>query len=668
MYLFNELQVIPLFLLFFLWGIAGWLTTIRWFDLESHERGLIGFGLGMMIANWLGNFLARSFPMPLAFWLAALLTLALGIFAAWPLNREIFPGRGKLQLSNWLLFIVMAYVFTLIGRGLGMLDEYQNFPAISLMATGDIPPHLPGAPDVRYGYHYFLFLLGVQFMRVASAPLWTALDLARGLTLALVIIFVGLLAWRLTRNKTIAWISAAFFAFASGTRWLLLLLPGTLLNRVSSAITLIGSGRDTGSNLFGALSQSWKAAGSGPIPFPFAFVNGVNSPAIMAHYGYGVSALLIMLVILLLAGQQRTSKAGIPLVILLASLALANEVDFFLLYLGIVLIAILWMIQNKTIRPPHTARFWIIVTFMAGIFVMVQGGMVTEVLRGRLYPSALQADSYFKVGFSIVPPMVISSHLGKLSLLNPIQLVAALFEVGPMVLVLPLALLWGYKALHTEKWFQAALVASAIPSLLSVFIEYSGNAGITATTRLLSNLFFVCKIFAIPLVWLWLQNQPEWKQPLVYGLGIIALLSGVVLFAIQLIAIPRPVYTDFITDMDARFYQNYWNRLSPPSAWILDPDPLRSITVFGRQANAISGVSWIVHTPEYNALLQNPDPYQLNAAGYSYIYADKDYWKLYALQLEQRCVDVLETIEGVKQSHGEYVPDFRRLADISECK
>jgi len=571
----------------------------------------------------------------------------------------------------------MVFVLTLIGRGLGMLDDFQNLPTISIMATGDIPPHLAGAPDLRYGYHYFLILLGVQFMRVASAAPWTALDPARGLTLALAITFVGLLAWRLTRNRTAAWISALFFAFASGTRWLLLLLPGTLLNRVSSALTLIGSGQDTASNLLEALSVPWEVAGSGPIPFPFAFVNGVNPPAIMAHHGYGVSAGLIMLLLLLLAGHQRTWRAGIPLTILLASLALANEVEFVLLYLGIVLAAVIWMVQNKrstraersvdkTVRPPHSARFWIVVIILAGIFALIQGGMATEVLRDRLYPSTTQADSYFKVGFSIVPPAVISSHLGKLSLLNPIQLLAALFEVGPIVLALPLALIWGYKALREEKWFQAALIASAIPSLLSIFTEYSGNAGITATTRLLSNLFFVCKVFAVPLFWLWLQNQPEWKHHIVYGLGITAILAGFVLFSIQLIAIPRPVYTEFITNMDARFYTDYWNRLSPPSAWVLDPNSSRAPTIFGRQADSL--INWGVNTPEYKALLNNPDPYQLNAAGYRYIYADKDYWKLFASQLEQPCVQVLETVEGVKFVHGGSAPDFRRLADISECK
>ena len=56
MYLLTELQIIPLLVLFLLWGLAGWLMTLRWFDLEPHERGFIGFGLGLVVANWIGNF------------------------------------------------------------------------------------------------------------------------------------------------------------------------------------------------------------------------------------------------------------------------------------------------------------------------------------------------------------------------------------------------------------------------------------------------------------------------------------------------------------------------------------------------------------------------------------------------------------------------------------
>jgi len=666
MYLFGELQIVPLMALFILWGLGGWLLTLRWFDLETHERGFIGFGLGLIVANWMANFLARFLPMQYVFWVAGLLTLALGVISALPLDREFILEHLKANWSKWLLFIAMVLLFTLIGRGLGMLDEYQNLPTASIMATGDIPPHLPGSPDVRYGYHYFLILLGVQFMRVAQAAPWTALDLARGLTFALAITLTALLAFRLTRNKNIAYLSGLFFTFAGGTRWLFLLLPISLLQKISSALTLIGSGRDTAANLFDALSLSWKVEGSGPIPFPFAFVNGVNTPSLLLHNGYGVSAGLIMLLLVLLAGKQKTWKAGILFAPLLASLALANEVDFALVYAGIILVAVIWAIQNKTIRPTPSLWFWITIVVSAGVLSMVQGGLITETLRGLLLPSTNTADSYFEVAFALVPPAVISSHLGKLSLFDPRQLLAAIIEVGPLVLALPFILQWGYKSMREGMWVQAALAASAVPSLLSIFIQYSGNAGITATTRLLSNLFFMCKILAVPLVWLWLKDQPEWRHRLVYSLGAMTMLGGVVLFSLELIAIPRPVNVEFVTDMDARFYQEYWNRLSPPSGWIFDPDSSRGSTLFGRQAHSL--INWGVHTSEYEAFIENPDPYALNAAGYTHVYAEKSYWRDHKTQLEQSCVQIIQTIEGESLSHGVSIPDFRQLADISRCK
>src|SRR5215216_2638249 len=87
MYLINELNIPALFLLFLLWGIGGWLLVTHWFNLESHERGFVGFGVGIILSTWLGNLLVRIVPISIAFWVAGLLVLALGIFSAVPLQR-----------------------------------------------------------------------------------------------------------------------------------------------------------------------------------------------------------------------------------------------------------------------------------------------------------------------------------------------------------------------------------------------------------------------------------------------------------------------------------------------------------------------------------------------------------------------------------------------------
>jgi hypothetical protein len=665
MYLFRELDILPLLVLLALWGVGGWLVTLRVFDLEPRHRSFIGCAVGLVLANWCANFLARVLPPSLAFWASALIVLVLGIAFAWPLKRDLFAGFGS-NWGDWILFAIAVFILTLIGRGLGLFDDFQNLPAVSVMAAGDIPPHLPAAPLERFGYHYFLLLLSVQFMHVGNAAPWTSLDLARGLTLAMALVLAGMLGWRLTHNRVVAWMSALFVAFATGTRWLLLFVPVSFLERISNSVTLIGSGRDSAATLSEAITLPWRLAGDGPLPFPFAFANGINGAWTMSHNGYGVSAHLILLALVLLTAHRRDWKSGLVISILLANLALANEIEFGAVYLGFVLVVLYWVLTSRTLRLPRSIWYWVIVAAAGGLLAATQGGMITELIRARFIPSAAQGGTYFEIGFSLVPPQVISSHLGKLSLLNPLQLLTALFEMGPILLVLPLALAWGIRALREEKWLEAALVASAVPSLLSIFLEYRGNAGITATTRLLSNFFFVCEVFAVPLVYLWLRQKQEWLRSLSYGLGLVTVFGGLVLFGIQMIAIPRPVYSYFLTDMDARFYESYWDRLTPPGAWVFDPNPSRAPTLFGRPTNAL--INWGVATPEWEALLARPDPYLLKAAGYDYIYTDKDYWKEHAEELNISCVEILETIEGSKLLYGGEVPDFRRLARISECE
>ena len=138
MYLFSELNILPVLFLLALWTLGGWLMLARTFDLPAAERGLLGLGLGLVTGTWLANWLARFLAPNLAFWGAALLTVAIGLALAWPIKRDLFP-RKAFQPGQWALFLVFVFIFTLIGRGFAFFDDHQNLPPVSIMALNFIP-------------------------------------------------------------------------------------------------------------------------------------------------------------------------------------------------------------------------------------------------------------------------------------------------------------------------------------------------------------------------------------------------------------------------------------------------------------------------------------------------------------------------------------------------
>jgi len=150
-----------------------------------------------------------------------------------------------------------------IGRGLVIFDDYQNLPTISMMATGDIPPHFSLDPSLRFGYHYFLLLLSAQFVRLGDMYPFTALDLARALTFGLMIILLALWVRRVTRSRIAGWLAGMVMAFTGGMRWLLLLFPASLLDKIASQTQLMGSGLDTGKEFLKNLVSPWIIDGSG---------------------------------------------------------------------------------------------------------------------------------------------------------------------------------------------------------------------------------------------------------------------------------------------------------------------------------------------------------------------------------------------------------------------
>ncbi len=704
MYLFSEINLFPLILLLALWTIGGWLICARCFDLPAHERGLVSVGLGLIMGTWLANWLARFLPPTYAFWGAALLTVMLGVVLAWPLKRDLFP-RETFQPGSWLVFIIFVIVFTLIGRGFAFFDDHQNLAPVSIMATGDIPPHFSYNPDLRFGYHYFLLLVASQFVRLASAGPWMALDLARGISLALTLAYGGFVAVRITRSSLAGLVSMVFMAFAGGARWLFLLMPLTLQRHISTSVHLIGSGAASGPNLITAMDRYWNIEGLGPLHFPFMFGSGLDASFSMFHNGWGTSAITMALLLLLLGGLRRNWQANIPIVILIASMALANEVTFAFVYLGLIFAALAWIIKSArdgkpSLRLPRSMWIWVGLMFVGGVLALVQGGMFTEIARGWLEKQASGTSTYFKVGFALGAPTLLSAHLGYLSLVNPLQWVAVLGETGLAVFAVPIVLrqlvvfpiapvlarptgdgpndsagsstatgtIAGNSTalasglVHDENWFEAALIGSVIVSLLMVFVQYTGNAGPTAASRMQAHFLTVVKIYAVPLLWVWASGRGDKIKMALFAWGLATIFSGISLFGMQIAAMPKPVYAIYLQSLDAQMFSRQWDRLAP-NTMVFDPVYPRAATIFGRPIRSSKTMGETL--PEWSALKRDPDPYRLKAAGYDYLYIDFNYLSLHSKVIQQSCVKLVDQLEN--KNHGKVV-GARYLFSVTDCR
>ncbi len=275
---------------------------------------MVGVGLGLVTEIWLANALAHFVPVSTAFWAAAALVGVAGAVAAWGLSNQM-PVR--FSIFEWIILLVLTALFGAIGRGLGVFDDYQNLPTVSLIASGDLPPHFALNPALSFGYHYALLLFAAEVMRLGHMFPWSALDAARGFSLALPLVLGGLWGYRLTGSRPAAVLTSCLMALSGGTRWLLLLLPTAWLARISANVSLIGSAASSAPSLADAMVSAWKIDGGPPFPFPFAFYSGVNQPYVMLYTGIAGSGMLILLLILLTAARWRHWGAGIVETILI---------------------------------------------------------------------------------------------------------------------------------------------------------------------------------------------------------------------------------------------------------------------------------------------------------------------------------------------------------------
>jgi hypothetical protein len=664
----NLIEILAYLLLCSGWVIGSWLLVTHSFHLRRIERIVSGLAVGFLLFISLANLFAHFLSLTLAFWVSSIMILLAGAICAWRSNLRPWLDKHDLLafplLAGLLAFTVL---FTLILKGESIFDEYLHLPLISIMAAGEIPPHFYLNPAFYFAYHYGIQVFAASLVRLADFFPWSAWDASRALAISFTLVLGWLWVRRITRSRIAAWLGSILFTFGGGTRWLLLLLPTQWLQWVSQSVNLEGSGFDTASTLAVAIYKPWAMEGGGPVAFPFAFHNGIFIPAFFNLGSTGAMPFMTILLLLLLVPRYRFSATGLVIwSFLFGTLALSAEHFFVAIWVGIALVAGISFIFRKRLFksfPREVFIQWGVILMISALLSLVQGGFITETTRNLIATiSGGAPQSYNTRGFSLRwPPALLSAHLGSLSIFNPGQLITLLAELGPALILVGVIFIRLKKWITHKDWFSSGLAVSAVLSLVfPLFFLYEVDRSIT---RMPATALWSSLVLGFPILWMAFMHVKTVTRLVIIAGYVAIILPGLVLFRTQLYSIPETEYAYYINKLDASYSADYWNKL-PVNAQVLDRIAERSVTLFGRITRANSGI--YEPLPEWRALLANPIPSLIAAAGYDYVYMDKTWWdSLTPVQQSnflQPCIDFIDErkeIVGI---------NYSVLVDVSACK
>ncbi len=655
-------DLILLLLQSLLWASGGYLLTSLVFRVRRRERLLVGFSAGLLLFISISNLLAVWLPVGIAFWLASLLIFLIGVVA---LIRRRGAAIPHPTLKDAPLAVITAGAFLillLINRGLGILDDYHNLPLVSTMAAGDIPPHFYLNAGERFAYHYGLHVYSAALVSVGGLFPWSAFDIGKALSIALSLALMILWLRRVTSQEALIAFGTASFAFLAGTRWLLLFAPPGWAKALSNEITLLGSAASTGESLYYNLSRTWVIEGGGPIAFPFAFISGIMTPLILRIGGGGALPAMTLLLLLLLFRRVWSRSAILLYAVVFSSLALSSELLFVLAFGGVLTAMVVWWVfgRKKDWKSPAWQEIgWVL--GITGLITLLQGGVITELIRGwigRIFGQAVA--SYGVEGFQFLwPPRIISAHLGSLSILDIDQLLLGLLEIGPAILLGIFTIYWAWPNLRRGNVLVAGLaIASIGTALMSLFLQYGMERD---TARLLGAALLIWVILGLQPAILVFRGTLKWLKITTASVLLLGIFGGLMIFGIMLTAVSTPVPSYYIDDLDTRVAQKYWDQIDTESM-VFDRDSYRGVTLFGRAAQSHN--SWYTSKEEWAQLVSNPSPESIHQAGYDFLYMDQSWWSEFTPS--QRA----EFQEGcARQIHEQDGPfgTFRWLFDLTDC-
>ncbi len=659
----NIQDIILWFILSGIWGIGGWLISVNLFRLRSRERLFSGISIGLFLFILLSSILGRILLPEFTYWSAALIILVFGIILALR-NHETtnFPIKDFFVYSQIIGFFFLFFLFTLINFGLAIFDDYSNLPLTSLIATGDIPPHFFLNPEIPLDYHFGMHILSASMVNIGGLYPWIALDITKSLSISLSIIIGWLWFRRYIRSDwSWLWISILIL-FADGSRWLLLFLPVSVLEKIGKNLSLLGSAHQTGSNLYEALINPWAIQGGGPISFPFAFLSGMSGTTTFAMGGNSALPILSVFLLLLLARKSWKPLQGLIFGSIIASLLIISEQHYMIIWIGLSISLLIFVCNQRTLDPfiNHLSVLLpsiSILPFIGGSFTITLQRYINQLI-GQSTPSSIMVPSFaFRV-----PPSFLSAHLGTLAITDIGQFLIAICEIGPLVSLAPFSFYLLKKSPSSNKFLISGLSIMAIISFLfPIFIRFTERE--RDLSRFTGTATSIWLILALPYLWYAYKRGSKKIQTIFLLIYFITIFGGLALFPIQLVAIASPQASYFIQEPDILMTRKYWNQLEV-DAKILDMNYVyRPAALFGRTTTkAYENV--YTPFPEFITLTQNPDPTEISRAGYTYVYMDRKTWK--NLNEENKSAfkkSCVKLIQEERASDG----DFRRLLDIQNC-
>ena len=663
------LDIASFLILCALWAAGGFLIVSHTFHLKAWEKLASGLAAGFLLFIVVSNLLAQILPLTIAYWASTALILLTGILQAFLTKKGV---RFNLKaLSGWRAIVILGVVilgFTLILRGLAIFDDYYQLPLISVMATGDIPPHFYLDPTLHLPYHYGLQVFAASMVRLGGFFPWSAWDISRSIVFGFTVILAWLWIRRMTKRQLPAYLGTGLLIFGGAARWLLLFVPTPVLARMGANLHMDLSGLAAGGNLVTALANRWPLEGGGPFPFPYAFASGILEPLNLQLGATGAMWEMTILLLLLIWKPRKNSLiATITISFLLASLALSSENVFALVVAGMAIILLIMLIHNRIQHKPGQMVLlttWGIPIAVSVLLAFFQGGYITggfmsvfSNLTGRSYPMVTTDFQGFNLRW---PPAVPSGHFGPLSLSDPGQIVIMLAEAGLGLILLPIGVIYWLKKLRrADRLPQALAAGSVISFLFPVFFRYGLDFDIT---RLVGASLWLGFALAFPILWLWLVNaRSEYRLLAWLGYGV-AVFAGLVMLSVELIAITTPQTTYYLKYQESDFSKPYWNRLEK-DAQVLDSIPERAVLLFGRASYAAEDV--YQRSPAWEALITKPDPTAVASAGYSYVYMDEKWWQSLSPQVQDAYSQPCVQLVAEKKLAGSL---DRRLFNVESCR